>query len=603
MIRASTVDSADGAEVAALRRALARERAKLDAVREIGLALGSTLRSDELLRLIATKISEATEADRTTIYLVDADGEAIVSRAAQSYEVDEIRLKMGEGLAGTVAKTGELVNLSDAYSDPRFSAAFDQLSGYRTRSILCVPMRNQYARTIGVVQCLNKRAGGAFDADDVGLVEALASEAAVSIENAKLFRSVIEMNTELLEAQERLEQKVRELDLLFDVAQVSAGALELDALLEGFLERAARAIGAEAASILIAEADTGDLVFRAASGGEADAVRRLRIAAGQGICGWVATHQQPQLVNDVDRDRRHSRIVADSVGYHPRSVLCVPLRWETGAGAMELLNKAGGRDPFTDDDLKLATVVAGYVSQAIQRTEQRQKQLRDERLSSIGQFLSGVLHDLKTPMTVISGYAKMLADEPDAAERSVLAEKVRRQVQLMNAMTRETLAFAKGEQAVWVRKVYLAKFFEEILEVLEATFEGRNVRFALELEDRGVAYFDEAKMQRVLTNLARNAVEAIDAREGTVTLLARRSDDGDLVIVVRDDGPGIPAAIRNRLFESFATHGKPKGTGLGLAVVKRLVEDQGGHIAVTSTPGRTEFVLTLPDKPPVETTE
>lgn len=594
MIRASAADPSEPSEVQSLRRALVRERAKLAAVREIGLALGSTLRIDELLQLIAAKISEATEADRTTIYLIDGSREFLVSRAAQASEIDEIRLKVGEGLAGYVAKSGEIVNLPDAYQDDRFSATWDRLSGYRTRSILCVPMHNQYGRTIGVVQCLNKRTGDPFDAEDSALVEALASEAAVSIENSKLFRSVIEMNTELLEAQERLQQKVRELDLLFDVAQVAAGALEVDELLEGFLSRATRAIGAEAASILLADQETGDLVFRAAQGGEAEAVKRLRIRAGQGICGWVAQHQQAQLVNDVAQDRRHSVAVADQVAYHPRSVLCVPLRWESGVGAMELLNKGAGREPFTEDDLKLATVVAGYVSQAIQQAEQRQRQRRQERLSSIGQLLSGVLHDLKTPMTVISGYAKVLADEPDAEQRAILADKVRRQVQMMNAMTRETLAFAKGEQTVWVRKVYLYRFFEELEETLEKYCADRGVAFTIDLRDRGIAFFDESKIQRVLHNLVRNAVEALGEAGGNVRITVDRAPDQSLVIDVEDDGPGIPAAIRGRLFESFATHGKPKGTGLGLAIVKRIVEDHGGTIEVDSEPGHTAFSMRLP---------
>lgn len=598
MIHASVVEANEQAELVSLRRALARERAKLAAVREIGLALGSTLRLDELLRLIASKISDVTDADRTTIYLVDHDNEHLVSRAAQASEIDEIRLKIGEGLAGAVAKSGEIVNLCDAYADPRFSSSWDQISGYHTQSILCVPMHNQYGRTIGVVQCLNKRGAEAFDADDVGLVEALGSEAAVSIENSKLFRSVIEMNTELLEAQERLQQKVRELDLLFDVAHVSATVGELDEMLDGFLSRAARAIGAEAASILLTDADTGDLVFRAASGGQAEAVRKLRIAAGQGICGWVAMNQQPQLVNDVALDRRHSLDVSNQVGYHPRSLLCVPLRWESGVGALELLNKGAGRDTFTEDDLKLATVVAGYVSQAIQQTEQRTRERRQERLSTIGQFLSGVLHDLRTPMTVISGYIKLIADEPDAEQRAKLSDKVRRQVQMMNAMTHETLAFARGEEVVWIRKVYLYRFFDELGEYLGKYLSDRNIKLEIDLRDRGVAYFDEAKIQRVLHNLARNAADAIGETGGKFTITVERDTDRALVIRCLDDGPGIPRAIRGRLFESFTSHGKPKGTGLGLAIVKRIVEEHEGTIDLTSEPGRTEFVLRLPEREP-----
>ena len=106
-----------------------------------------------------------------------------------------------------------------------------------------------------------------------------------------------------------------------------------------------RATDAEAASILLADEDTGDLTFRAAVGGEPDRVKKMTIKAGQGISGWVAEHGRPQIVNEVKKDPRHSTHISDEVGYHPKSVLCVPLRWDEGMGALQLLNKSGGGAP------------------------------------------------------------------------------------------------------------------------------------------------------------------------------------------------------------------------------------------------------------------
>lgn len=583
-------------EVEQLRDALAREQDKLRALQDIGAALGSTLDLNELLVLVLDRVSRLMEADRSTLYLLDEETGELWSKVAQGEDTQEIRLPVGEGIAGWVAKHGRALNIKDAYQDPRFDAEWDRRTGYRTRSIVCVPMKNQHGRTIGAIQVLNKREGN-FVEEDEHLLAALSSQAAVSIENSKLFLSVVGKNVELLETKEQLERKVRELDVLFEIAQVSASAAELDELLEGVLARAMRAIDAEAASILLADEDTGDLRFRAAVGGEPEAVRRVRIKAGQGICGWVAQNGRPQVVNDVRTDPRHSHAISDEVGYHPMSVLCVPLRWDDGAGALELLNKAHGGGPFTPDDVKLATMIAGHVSTAINLARSRERREREERLSTIGQFLSGVLHDLKTPMTVMNGYVQLMARETDTDLREQYAELVARQVELINAMTRETLAFARGDRKLWVRKIYLHKFFEDVADQLRRELEEKNVEVELHLHDRGVAHFDAAKIQRAIHNLARNAAEAIGERGGRFAIgVDRRSDDGSLALTFTDDGPGIPDEMMERLFAPFTTHGKAEGTGLGLAIVRRIVEDHEGTIDVRSRPGETQFTITLPQR-------
>jgi len=379
------------------------------------------------------------------------------------------------------------------------------------------------------------------------------------------------------------------------MATLAATAGKLDELLEGVLSRTMLAIDAEAASVLLSDEHTGDLRFRCAMGGAPEAVKRVRIKAGEGICGWVAISGEPQIVNDVHRDKRHSRDLENDIGYHPRNVLCVPLRWEDGVGALELLNKSGGEDDFTEDDLKLAAVIAGQVSSAIGLARARERREREERLSTIGQLLSGVLHDLKTPITVISGALQLLVSERDEAKRQHLADRVVRQVGVINSLIRETLAFARGETSLWVRKVYLHKFFGDLQEQFTQEFRGRGMTVKLDLQDRGVAHFDQHKLQRAIHNLARNAVEALGGKPGTLTLSTERRADGALLIRVTDDGPGISEEIRGRLFESFATYGKVGGTGLGLAIVRKIVQDHGGSIDVESKPGATTFTLVLPE--------
>src|SRR5688572_17464992 len=175
-----------GDRIAFLEAALEREQKKLALVQEVCRALSSALDLDRLLVLIMEKVTQLMEADRSTLYLLSDDGGQLWSKVVQGGEVFEIRLKVGEGIAGWVALSGDVVNIVDAYTDTRFQPAVDLRSGYRTRSILCTPMRNSLGAIVGVLQVLNKRSGP-FTHGDEELLDALASQAAVAIENAKLY--------------------------------------------------------------------------------------------------------------------------------------------------------------------------------------------------------------------------------------------------------------------------------------------------------------------------------------------------------------------------------------------------------------------------------
>lgn len=579
-----------------LQQALQREHTKLRALQDIGQALSSTLELEELVALLLDRVTRIMDSESATLYVLDDDGDTLWSRVEHAGTRHEIRLRVGQGLAGWVAKAGRALNVKDAYQDVRFDGEWDRRTGFRTTSTLCVPVKNHQGKTTGVLQVLNKRAGY-FGVDDEGMLAALASQAAVSLENSKLFISVVGKNMELLETQERLQTKVRELDVLFEIAQVSASATRLEDLLEGVLARTMHAIDAEAGSILLPEAGSGDLRFCCAVGGVPDAIRRLKVGRNEGICSWVARTGEAQVVNDVDRDQRHLVTIADSVGYHPRSVLCVPLRLDDdGRGALELLNKSHGHGVFTDDDLKLASVIAGHVSTAIRLAQARERRTHEERLSTIGQALSGVVHDLRGPLSVVKGYAKLLRDEPAPERRATLAESIVRQVDAVNAMAAEVLAFARGDATLLVRKVYLQGFFGELVEHLRAELADDAVSVELELSDRGVAHFDEDKVRRAVHNLARNARQAIgDRSSGHIVLrVSRRAADGALLVRCVDDGPGVPAEIRDHMFDSFTTHGKAEGSGLGLAIVQKVALDHGGTIEMNRSDGKTVFTLALP---------
>ncbi|MFO7769516.1 MAG: GAF domain-containing protein [bacterium] len=166
---------------------LRREAARYRAVYEVMRALGGTLDLDHLLDLIARKTTQVMEADRSSIFLIDWKSEELWSKVAQGVRFTEIRFPMEAGLAGHVATTGEVVNIEEAYEDERFNQEWDRRTGYRTRSVLAVPMNDKKGERVGVMQVLNKQGEGTFTSEDVELLCALAGQAAVAVENAQLY--------------------------------------------------------------------------------------------------------------------------------------------------------------------------------------------------------------------------------------------------------------------------------------------------------------------------------------------------------------------------------------------------------------------------------
>ncbi len=586
-----------------LESQLSAEKKKLALVQEVGQALSSAMDLDSLLTLIMDNITQLMEADRSTLYLLSDDGKTLWSRMAQGDGHIEINLKVGEGLAGWVVSSGELVNIPDAYTDDRFQPSVDRKTGYRTRSILCLPMRNHVGDIIGVVQVLNKKAGP-FDNDDESLLESLASQAAIAIENTKLYQSVVAKNAELHDAHTELEQRSVELNVLYEIEREMNGVHDLDELLDRILRRAVDLAEATAGSIALRSQRMGDLRFHTTAGEHGDRVRKHRIPMGKGIIGWVAATGQPTCVNHPEQDPRHAADFADIVGLRPNHILCAPLiLGQEVLGAIELIDKidpATGtvKTGFDDDDLKLLQLIAGQTSRAVQLARANIEREKENRLATIGQMMAGVLHDLKTPMTIVQWYADLMAEMEAPKERKEHSKLIKRQFELMNGMTREVLAFARGESRLFIRKVYLSRFLKEVVDQLEHELSGQLVVITLDAQYGGIAYFDENKILRLVHNLARNAAQAMP-EGGTFSI--RSSEEGEhIVLEFKDNGPGIPAELRGRLFEPFTTAGKAQGTGLGLAIVKKIVDEHQGTIQCTSSPeDGTCFRISLPKNPDV----
>src|SRR5258708_4825130 len=298
--------------IGAVEAALGREMRVSKALRDVGVALGTTLDLDRLLELILDKITDALDADRATLYLLDEANDELVSRIAQGQEVHSIRLKIGHGIAGHVARTGKPLHVRDAYKDTRFSPEWDMVSGYRTRSILAAPMKNHLGKTIGVVQVLNK-IRGEFTDDDADILAALATQAAVSIDNSRLFMSVTQKNIQLLDTKLQLEHRVRDLKLLFDLEHAMGRAVSLEELFIAVLGEAMRACEAKMGAVALRDPESGAGAIYVIDE-RAKGMRRLAYPEDAGLIGWAIRNDEALVSSDAESDSRRDDELDRRVG-------------------------------------------------------------------------------------------------------------------------------------------------------------------------------------------------------------------------------------------------------------------------------------------------
>jgi phosphoserine phosphatase RsbU/P len=164
---------------------------RLEALINASKILNTTLDLEKLLALILDLATKNLKAARGTIYLIDQDRKELWSKVLKGKDLVEIRLPIGTGISGHVAKTGKTINLKDAWKDKRFFSGFDLRTGFQTRTMLCMPMRDRKSKIIGVFQILNKH-DGVFTKDDENFLEAFSVHAALAIENARMHQDIVE---------------------------------------------------------------------------------------------------------------------------------------------------------------------------------------------------------------------------------------------------------------------------------------------------------------------------------------------------------------------------------------------------------------------------
>lgn len=301
---------------------------KTSALLEVSKRVNDTLSLDILLNRMVEIISEFLDADRCTLFLYDEQEQELFSRVAGGYLNQEIRFASHLGIAGAAFTNAEVIIINDAYADPRFNQEIDRKTGYRTRNILCCPIKSTDQKVIGVAQVLNK-AKGAFDADDLSLLEALTAQAAAAFINAQLH--------------ERIERAQREESQLLEITTAISRELQLEPLLQKIMGVVTEILDADRSTLFMHDKATHELWSHVAQGME---VAEIRFPAHLGIAGSVFTTGETINIPHAYADDRFNPAVDKKTGYKTDNILCMPIKnkQEETIGVVQVLNRRGG--PF-----------------------------------------------------------------------------------------------------------------------------------------------------------------------------------------------------------------------------------------------------------------
>jgi signal transduction histidine kinase len=399
--------------------------------------------------------------------------------------------------------------------------------------------------------------------------------------------------------------QLQRLERILEISRELTSTVSLNPLLHKIVQVAAELTGGGEASILLLNR-AGELRFLAASGDPSGQLRDIPVPVEDSIAGAVLLSGEPAIISDTHSDPRHYGLVGRQVGLEIHSLLAVPLQIkERRIGVLEAINKQGGGQ-FSQEDVEMLTTLAAQAAVAVENARLVGDLRRAyERLGELDKlksdFIAIASHELRTPLSLILLYAAMIREQIGDAEGQQLDAVLRAAMRLRHIIeTMLNLRYLEtGQMELVLESFDLRAEVQDACEEYETIAETRGLTLAADLPSKELIILaDREKVRVVLDNLISNAVK-FNSPGGQVHVSLLPQDDG-AEIVVADTGIGIPADEVNRVFDRFyqvedhmtRRHG---GMGLGLSIVKGVVELHGGRVSVESVLDRgSRFTVLLP---------
>ncbi len=594
LLTAVTAHFASAVESQTLLRRLRRRLSDLEGVNALAERVFANAPGDmpALLRDGCRESARALSCEAAVLFLVDDGGGTLRAAAAWGMELDPqdmVRLRLeDDALPAAAMRRRAPVSAQDIKHEPHDSTA-ERGSPFAAAG-LAVPLTSRDA--LRGVLYLAGAAGRTFSEADVALASALAGELAVGLENTDLYAD--------------LRRRVEELSLLHDVGRSLVATLDIKHVLERGVHNLARIVDAPHASLALASDDEKYIEVCAVAGGHVSHIG-LRLPLGEpesSLGALVFRKREPIVVEDARSDARVNALLRDEVD--GRAYLGLPLVVRDRTIGVAVIIDPRGPRRFTSAEVERAAAIANQLAVAVENARlyedlrrsyadlarAQQQLIQGERLAALGELSAVVAHEVRNPLGVIfnslGSLRRLLRPSGDA---KMLLDIVGEEADRLNRIVGDLLDFARPSTPQ-LRPEPLERVVEEAVRAALAQRPS-----AIELDRRFDAAaplvpLDARLVRQAVLNVAVNAVQAMP-RGGRISIRTCHDADGALV-EIEDTGPGIPDEVKARIFEPFFTT-KASGTGLGLAVVKRIVEGHGGSVTVRSGPASgTVFGLHFP---------
>jgi len=533
------------------------QKQRLAALYEVSRALGSSLELDEVLNQVMDAIIQLTSAERGFLMLFDEGGKLQVkaARNVAKETLAEEEFAFSRGVIRMVAETGEQVVTTNAQEDPRFA---DQASVVANdlRSIQCVPLHAR-GDVIGVIYVDNTIHTGVFDEADLEMLSTFASQAAVAIENARLFTLT----------DQALAARVEELSVMQEIDQQLNATLDFKRVMALTLDWAMNA----------SHADNGAI----------------------GVRNWETDEIEP-VAKQGKKPQSAVKLLTESAKKNGSSIAVQIEREGRVVGVIALVRE--NDSDFPPVTKEFVQRLADHAAIAIENAQLYEAVRRANDAKT--EFVSIVTHELRLPMTAIKGYTDMVLLSDDASEQHKgFLQVVRNNVDRMSVLVSDLSDISRiesGRLNIEVEEdVDLRETLDHVIEGMQTEIDRREHHIEIDMpEEAATVQVDPRRLQQILTNLISNAYK-YTPDGGTITIRAYALEDM-VVCDVEDTGIGMTQEEVEHLFVKFwraeDRHVREQpGTGLGLAIAKNLVEMHGGEMSVSSNKDvGTVFSFTLP---------
>lgn len=351
--------------------------------------------------------------------------------------------------------------------------------------------------------------------------------------------------------------------------------------------------------ILLQDALSGEYRLQAESGLPVDETTDgLMLRESSAIVRWLRTHTDALVREEVARTEPATVWAElDAELKRMKVAACIPMVLDRQVVGLICLGPKANDEMFFVSDLKVLETLATEVALAVKYRRMEEQIVRKNKLVELGTIAAGVAHEIRNPLASIRTFAQLLPDKFDDPEfKNEFSKLVQKDIERITKVVESMLAFARPAQ-VTVAEHSATDLVEEAILLVQSRLRGKRIELTRQFHEQPTLRVDRQQLLQVLVNLLSNAVDVLP--ENGKIRIATGTVGGNgtpkmAVIEVADNGPGIPAAVRNRVFDPFFTT-KPEGTGLGLSISQKIVRDHGGIITVSSAEGiGTTFQVSLP---------